>query len=534
MPRPLLIPVSALLICAASSFAAVKVDPLFSDHMMIQRDAGIAVRGTADSGESVKVSFGEEGSPGEQYEVQAKDGRWVCHLPAYRASKKPYAFRIVSKSGTQVIGDVLIGDIWVCAGQSNMEFPMSAEAHAKPILSGPSDPGVRLLNFGFAGQYSYGAPLPPETIAKLVPEKFYTGEWKPDSPANAAPATAVGYCFARRISMETGVPVGIVNYAVGDAPIEAFMSSELLSAKFPAKLKGDWRKNAALEPRIRSVGDSALREAGAAAPGDAQGPNHPFKPGFAWSAGPARLTEFPIAGVLWYQGETNAIGADGVKEYPALFTALVAGWRAHWNNPGLPFYFVQLSSCNDNATRALWPEFRDMQRRVFLDMNKNEGGSLFGSNRSPDRVPASQRGPLGMAICSDIGAATNVHPTDKLTVAERLARWALRDVYGKRVPLVTGPVATGAEVRSSAIIVHFDYAKGLKPASGSRLQEFEIAGADGRFVPAEAKVAGDTVVVTAPGVKAPHAVRYGWKPFTQANLVNAENLPASTFLLHAR
>lgn len=534
MPRFPLFAASALLLHAAPSFAAVTVDPIFADHMMIQRDAGIAVRGTADTGETVKVSFGEEGSPGERYEVQAKNGRWVCHLPAYKASKKPYEFRIVSKAGTQVIGDVLIGDIWVCAGQSNMEFPMSAEAHAKQIFAGPSDPGVRLLNFGFAGQYSYGAPLPPETIAKLVPEAFYTGEWKEDSPANAAPVTAVGYCFARRISKETGVPVGIVNYAIGGAPVEAFLSRELLATKFPEKMKGDWRKNAAFEPWIRSVGDGAFRNAGTGFPGDEQGPNHPFKPGFAWSAGPARLKEFPITGVLWYQGETNAIGADRVKEYPALFSALVAQWRAHWDNPGLPFYFVQLSSCNDGAMRALWPEFRDMQRRVFLDMNKGDSGSLFGAKRSPDRVPTAQRGPLGMAICSDVGAATNVHPTDKLTVAERLARWALRDVYGKPVPLVTGPVATDAEVHAAAITVRFDHAKGLKPSSGSRLMEFEIAGADGRFTTAEAKVAGDTVVVSAPGVKAPRQVRYGWKPFTQANLVNAENLPASTFLLQAR
>lgn len=514
--------------------AEVRVDPLFSDHMVVQRDAAILIRGTADAGETVKASFAEEGAVAAPLDVTvAADGSWSCVFPASRASEKAHVFRIEGKSGSREIRDVLIGDVWVCAGQSNMEFPVAREARANALLAGPWDPKVRILHHTFAGQYSYGAPLPPAVLAAMTPSGFYSGTWKTDSRESAAPASAIGYCFAKRISKETGVPVAIIDYAIGGAPIESFISAETLKRRFPAKMNGDWRKNAAIESWVRGVGSGAFANAGNSVPGDAYGPNHPFKPGFAWSAGPAKLKDFPVAGVLWYQGETNAILAADVAAYPAMFAAMIADWRAAWRNPGLPFYYVQISSCADTPQRNLWPEFRDAQRRMLSSLAAGDAG-LFGVRAADRPSPGETRGPVGMAVSSDVGNERDVHPKDKYTVAGRLVRWALRDVYGKTAIEVSGPLAHSAEKNGETVTVTFGHAKGLKPVSGSSVAEVELAGIDGKFVAANAVVRGETLVVTVPRRLTPRAVRYGWKPFSRGNLVNGEGLPASTFRLDVR
>ena len=531
------LPLIAAACCCGAALrvaAEVRVDPLFADHMIVQRDAAVSIRGTLAPGDTVKVAFAREGADAVPIGAIVRDGVWSCDFPAHAASAEPWTFRIVTPAGERVIRDVLIGDIWVCAGQSNMEFPLSREMHAKAILQGPSDPKVRILHHAFAGQYVFGTPLTPEDLAKLTPALFYEGGWKTDSAEAAAPASAIGYCFARRIVRDTGVPVGIVDYAIGGAPIETFVDAGTLAEHFPAKTTGDWTKNPALDAWSR--GRASVHLGGRGAPADGTGPEHAYKPGFAWRAGPAKLAGFPVAGVLWYQGETNAIGDERVAEYPALFATLVADWRERWRNPGLPFYFAQLSSCGSPpADRALWGDFRDGQRRAYLALKTGNTGSVFGKREADLRRPAEHPGPVGMIVTSDVGDPRDVHPRDKLTVADRFARRALRDVYGKTGTTVSGPVAVAASLAHHALVVRFEpgTAAGLKPVSGSKLAGFEIAGIDGKFVPAEATVKDDTLVVTGPKRLRPKTVRYAWKPVSDGNLVNAAGLPASTFRLGA-
>jgi sialate O-acetylesterase len=509
---------AALSLFAAPLFGVVKVDSFFGDHMVVQRDSPVVVWGVADKDEQVLVTFAPDGGTAKaKFATMFPDGRWRCELPAKSASVTPHSFFVSGKKGAVhsepvVIRDVLVGDVWVCAGQSNMEFPMSREAHAATELPKAGDAQLRLLNHTFAGQYVYGQALKAEVVARFTPEKFYTGSWAVDSSTSAAPMSAAGYYFARTIRREAGVPVGLINYAVGGIPIESFMAVDLLKEKFPAKVRGDWTKNDEIDAWCRGRALAHLGSATTNTPRYANGPDHAYKPGFAFAAGVGRITDFPVRGVLWYQGESNAIGPARVAEYPALFVAMVADWRAKWSRPDMPFYYAQLSSCASGKDRDLWPEFRAGQRRVLAE------------------IP----GPTGMVVTSDVGAEKDVHPGDKKTVGERFARWALRDVYGKPDTVVSGPIANAASRKGGAVLVSFGFGGGLKTSDGAAATPVEVAGSDGRFVTAEAKVECDILVVSASSVLSPKAVRYGWKPYFKGNLVNGDGLPASTFLLPVR
>ncbi len=496
-----------LCLVAALSPAA-ELDPWFGDGMVLQRDRPIRVRGTAQPNSRITLRLGDQSA---QVEADAA-GRWQQTFAARAADPKPTTLTAQEAGQPDaVIRDILIGDVWLCAGQSNMEFPLSRDAEAKQELPQAILPLVRIRNHSFAGQYRSGAPLDAATVARMTTRGFYAGRWEPCTPKTAAPTTAVGYYFAKRLSAETGLPVGLVNYAVGGAPIEAFISREALAgdATFRKKVAGNWLTNESIEGSfVRLRGQQHLGKA-ADAPGDDCGPNHGYKPGFAWAAGPAGITSFPLKGVLWYQGESNAIRTEDVDEYGSLMKLLVADWRGRWQQPDLPFYWVQLPSINEPA-RRFWPEFREVQRRLTTE------------------IPHT-----GMAVALDLGAAKDVHPRNKSAVGERLAALALRDLYGRKDLVAEGPVALDAQRTSQGVRIRFRAPDGIKAAT-SAAPSFEVR-REGETVFASAsswEAKDQELHLNAAGRIA--EVRYAWRMDAQAGLVDRSGRPAGPFRLMVR
>lgn len=264
-----------------------------------------------------------------------------------------------------------------------------------------------------------------------------------------------------------------------------------LEYQFPAILK-DWTKNDFIQEWVR--GRAALNIKKSA---NSQ-QRHPYEPCYLYESGIRPLEQYPIRGVIWYQGESNA---HNWEAHEKLFKLLVNSWRKNWNDACLPFYYVQLSSLN----RPSWPWFRDSQRRMLNEISH-----------------------IGMAVSSDHGDSLDVHPICKKPVGERLARGALNKTYQKNV-IPSGPLFRGANVRGGKVFLSFDYGKGMRSSDGKPLQCFEVAEYDGIYYPATAEVVGDQVKVYSKEVPNPRYVRYGWQPFTRANLINREGLPASTF-----
>lgn len=496
----------ALCDTSAAIGAPLVLGRAFGDHMVFQRGVPVRIFGTATPGASVSVTFGWE-----KTSVNADaTGRWLATLPAMPANTNSRILSVTDGKESKFVNDVLVGEIWIAAGQSNMEWPLAREAHAATELPAAANASLRLLNLPFAGQYFFSRPFGSNELARMTSERFYSGAWRPCSPESAKDFSAIAYYFGREVQRELDVPVGIIHLAVGGSPTEAWIRRAALAGdpELRAMAQGNWLTNAALDDWCRERGHQNLDAGikfGLPVPGDDLGPNHHFKPGFLWSAGPARLLPFAIRGVIWYQGESNSLDARRVSQHEKLFPLLVRDWRAAWNK-NIPFLFCQLSSIRTNKYKsAFWPEFRDQQRR-FMDMPNT-----------------------GMVVTSDIGALDDVHPRNKREVGRRLALWALADTYGKADEF-SGPLPESVRGGSSPeLTVLFSHGEGMKASRGGALRGFEIAGADGVFHPAQAVVSGNKIIVSAAGVSHPVTVRYGWQPFSEGNLVNDAGLPASTF-----
>jgi sialate O-acetylesterase len=477
---------------------------VFQDHMVLQRDAPVPVWGTGEAGNPVAVDFA-----GQRKSTRCDaDGRWRVTLDPLQGDDRPQDLTVTAGE-TVAVRDVLVGEVWVAAGQSNMEFTLAREAHAAAELPAANLPGVRLLNLGYAGQNVFATPFSAEVVARLNPADFYRGSWAPCTTASARSFSAIGYYFAKEVRQVAGVPVGVINLAVGGSPAEAWVRRDALAADAELRpmVDGNWLRNPALDDWCRERGRQNL---GDVATADPAGPNHPFKPGFLWDAGLARLVPFAVRGVIWYQGESNALDGRRAAQHERLFPLLVADWRRQWGEGDFPFLYCQLSSIGTEHGyhSESWPAFRDGQRRMLAGILNS-----------------------GMAVTSDIGNRADVHPRDKRTVGHRLALWAGAKVYGQHVTF-SGPLPTGARREGAAVVVTFDHADGgLRAADDKPLAGFEVAGSDGAFAPAQVTVASDRLTVSSSAVADPTTVRYGWQPFSAGNLANGAGLPASTFQL---
>lgn len=486
------------LIVGIKAYSQLTVEKHFSDHMVLQRDQPISLSGNALANSQVTLEFGEV----HLKTTADSNGKWILQMPAQKAQNTGAPLIIRSKQQQITFENVVIGDVWLLIGQSNMEFALEQEAHFQSEKNSLFNPLLRFYNPSFAGKYVYNRHFKDSLLTRLTPELFYSNvQWQLSDSLSAPSMSAVGYYFAREIIASENIPIGLMNLAIGGAPIETFISENGLkeNPEFHHKVSGNWLYNDALPEWIRERGQQNVGKRFIYS--DNHGPNHSYKPGFAFTSGIKPLKDFPIRGVLWYQGESNAQEIDRVMEYNMLQKLMVSELRDLYKQPDLPFYYVQLSSIDTLHYKGqLWPEFRN-QQRLFLQETTN----------------------TGMVVTSDVGAKNDVHPRDKKTVGERLSLWALRDQYHHNIT-VSGPLVNQVKYRGNQIIIDFtSVGKGLT-FKGDRLKGFYV---DGR--PVEAKIKGNSVLIKV--AKKPEEVAYGLASFTRGNLINKQGLPASSFII---
>ncbi|MBS1491757.1 MAG: sialate O-acetylesterase [Bacteroidetes bacterium] len=477
--------------------AQLRTAKIFSDNMVLQRNLPVRVWGKAIPGKKVSVLFA-----GKIKTVIVKpDSSWRVLFPKQKANINPQTIFISSGNENRELKNILVGDLWLCLGQSNMEWPMEKEMHFKKELLMANRPLLRLYNPTYAGKNIYGKPFPDSIVRRLNVNDFYKGQWEASDSNSFKSMSAVGYYFAKEILAREKIPIGLIHLAIGGSPIETFINREAMKndSRFFAKVKGNWLTNDALPVWVRLRGKQNTDSTKNILMDDL-GPNHAFKPGFAFASGIQPMIELPIKGILWYQGESNAQERERVNEYVDLMKLMVSDYRTKWSQPGLPFYFVQLSSIDTaNYKGQWWPFFRDEQRKALDQINNS-----------------------GMAVCTDIGLKNDVHPRDKKTVGERLARWALNKTY-KRNIVSSGPLPVAAIYKNGIITISFRHAHKLRTADGSHLRGFSLNG----ITDVEATINKESIIISAK--EKPAYIYYGWKPFTDANLTNSERLPASTF-----
>ena len=492
------------LLPTASAFAQVTLPSVLSSHMVVQRDLPVHVWGLASAGQEVSVSFRSETRSTKAGPL----GRWSVYLSPGSAGG-PFQMTIdgapLIASGVPdarplpaiTLEDVLVGDVWVASGQSNMEFAMRQAATADADLPHAGNDRIRLL---IVKKKASDYPL----------DDVETEGWAPSTPETAKDFSAVAWYFAREIEHREHVPVGVIDSTWGGTVADAWTRLGALGEDAAlAPLFVSWNKMTVRETdaQLAKKNEDRLREeAKAQGKPEPQFPWHPqldsWGPGMLWNAMIAPFTPFPIRGVIWYQGESNS-ALERAPLYSRVFGTMIEDWRRQWGVGDFPFLYVQISNFKSNASED-WATLRQQQLKTLRLRN------------------------TGMAVTIDIGNPDNVHPTDKLDVGLRLALAARALSYGEDVSY-SGPIFRQATPEGVAIRVWFEHsAKGLA-AKGGELTGFEVAGADRKFAPATAKIEGNTVVVSSDSVLEPRYVRYGWANSPQCNLFDGEGLPASPF-----
>lgn len=473
------------------NYGGLSMSSLYADYMVLQRDVPLDIHGTANTGEKITVEIG-----GQKASTTADNqGKWSVVLSPMQAAED-LTLTITAGKQRKVFSHVAVGEVWLCSGQSNMAFMLCQAESGKEDIAAADDPQLRL--FDMKGRWeTYDVAWPASCLDSLNHLQYFRETtWQPSTPSSASRFSAVGYYYGRMLRQKLGVPVGLICNAVGGAPTEAWVDRNSLETSFP-NILSNWLQNDFIQDWVRGRAAKNLTN------DQTKLGRHPYEPCYLYESGILPLQRYPIKGVIWYQGESNAHNKDA---HAKLFSLLVNGWRQNWNNPDMPFYFVQLSSLN----RPSWPWFRDSQLRLMKEISNT-----------------------GMAVSSDHGDSLDVHPRCKQPVGERLARWALAKTYGQHIT-PSGPVFSSVTRQADALIVSFLYADGLQTSDGKAPSCFEIAEEDGLFHPATATIEGNTVRLTSPTIKHPRYVRYAWQPFTRANLVNGDQLPASTFRGEAR
>ena len=486
------------LLFAIPASAAVKPSALFTDHMVLQREIPVPVWGTADPGETVKVSFDGQ----TQSATTGPDGKWSIRLSKLKAGG-PFEMQIEGKN-SMVVHDVLVGEVWLAAGQSNMVFTVSKKA---AFFAGmlDEDKEIAAANYPDIRMFTQG------TVKAYAPQESALGSWQVCSPQTAGAFSAIGYLFARDLEQTLHVPVGIVTVAFGASTAESWLPRDALAAD--PLLAPMLDRLDALEAFYRSHPHSLAADAPPAPETLNARPMPPgtllrdpaedqHQPTVMFNGMMHPVIPYAIRGAIWYQGESITGGSAGVELYPHVMETLVKTWRALWGEGDFPFYAVQLAALNNVSNN---PVVREQQAKILALPN------------------------AGLAVTIDVGDPDNVHPKDKEPVAQRLALLALAKTYGRKVEY-SGPVFSSIKVDGNSIRVHFTHVDAGLVAKGAPLAGFEVAGADQHFVAAQAKIEGDTVVVRNDSVPSPVAVRYAWADYPAgANLYNAAGLPAAPF-----
>jgi sialate O-acetylesterase len=428
---------TGVLAVAVPAAAEVTVPAVIGSHMVLQRDTPVPVWGWAAPGEEVAVTLDARV---EKTKADAQ-GAWKVTFPPLTTGGDPHTLTVAG-ANTLRFDDILVGDVWVGSGQSNMEWSLAASGNPEETIAAANHPQLRLFHV-------------PKVQAK-EPARDVKAAWKACTPEAAKNFSAVLYHFGVKLQGELEIPIGLINSSWGGSPIEPWTV-------------------------------------------------HEGKSGGMYNGMIAPLVAFPVRGFTWYQGETNVLQKNG-HAYVDKMRNLIGGWRRAWGNDQLPFYYVQI---------APW------QGRYEAD----ELCKLWEAQAAALEIPGT-----GMVVTTDlVDNIKDIHPKNKLDVGQRLARWALAKTYGQSGLVYSGPLFRSVTADGSKLRLSFAHAKGLTSRDGAALTEFEVAGPDGKFVPATATVDGETVVVSAVGIAEPKLARFGWRSTATPNLVNGDGLPASPF-----
>ncbi|MGA2983533.1 MAG: sialate O-acetylesterase [Terriglobia bacterium] len=495
--------VISVLMGAAVAAADVKLPALISDNMVLQQGRQVAIWGTADAGEQVTVSLGEQ----KETDTADSNGQWKVELGPLKKGG-PFDMTVAGKN-TVTLHNVLVGEVWVCSGQSNMEFALwnhgvfGGAKNTEEEVAAANYPLLRLF-----------------IVKKAVsgkPQSDVQGQWVVATPATAGNFSAVGYFFGRDLHRTLKFPVGMIDSSWGGTEAEAWTNNEALEADPDLKVVADsWRQRIAEFPHVLEQYEQKLGEwEKAAEEAEANGKDalpvpdapkdprsHPWRDAGLWNAMIAPLTPFAIAGAIWYQGESNA---EFAYQYRKVFATMIQQWRSSWGEGDFPFLFVQLASYSPGAKNPdAWATLRESQEKTLA-------------------LPKT-----GMAVAIDVGESFDIHPKNKQEVGRRLALAAEGVAYGRKVEYV-GPTFKSLRAVNGSLHLQFTHLAGGLVVRGQSLMGFEIAGEDQQFFPAEAKVEGNEVVLSSSRAPQPVAARYAWANDPKCNLYNKVGLPAPPF-----
>lgn len=485
--------VLAVVAAAGVSAQALELDAIYGSHMVLQQGREVPISGTMDSSSPVIVEYGNQ-----KVRAKQKGKKWQAVLDPMPANATGASLIVRQGQKTIELENVVVGEVWIASGQSNMLWRLNQTPQSAKTISEANHPNFRF--FHSEPQVHTNHAVYNEALSKRLEEgKMYEGKWSECSPKTVARMSAVGYYFGTHLQKQLpDVPVGVIHCSLGGSEMLAWMPERMLKRKYKSCLGSGWLDSKYISAWVRG---RARHNIG----GKLTAP-HPYKPGYLYETGIEPWQRFPVAGVIWYQGESDAELQD-IEQNKQLLTDLIGSWRAAFRNKKLPFVMVQLPRINDSAPlRRYWPEFRLVQALAA------------------EELPA-----VYSVTTMDLGSMnSDVHPPRKVEVGERLANTAAAKVYGKDCAY-TGPVATRVQREAGALRVSYQHAKGLKTTNGEAPVGFEVAGADKKYHPAQAVIDGEIVVLKSEAAKNPQYARYAWATFMKPNLVNADGLPAVPF-----
>ncbi len=449
--------------CTPSAKKELQLNPLFSNHMVLQQKDNVSFWGTYNGTDNIVITT----SWGEKAHAQADNmGNWKLKLKTPKAGG-PYDINITTKDSTIVLTDVLIGEVWLASGQSNMEMPLEGFLPKEPVNNHLEE--IAAANYPTIRFFDVARAIEP------TPTTNFTGEWKITRPEDANKFSATAYFFARKLHKKLGIPIGIVSSSWGGTPVESWMSKEKLTSL------NEFKKEVA-QLTTNTNRDSL----------------NSHTPSVLYNGMINPLIPYTLKGAIWYQGESNVGRA---QQYLKLFPGMIEDWRERWQND-FPFYFVQIAPYTYGNEKS--PALRDAQRKSL-------------------KTPKT-----GMAITMDIGLEKSIHPGNKQDVGDRLARLALANDYKKDI-VPSGPLYKSHGIVDNKIYIEFDHI-GSGLMAKNTLSGFEIAGADKQFVKATATIVNNSIEVSSKKISDPKYVRYGWKDYIVGSLYNKEGLPASSFI----
>lgn len=485
----------AFLFLAPGARADVKLPALFSDNMVLQQGARVPVWGWADEGERVAVTF-----RGRKVSTTATKGKWRITLPIQKAGG-PDTFTVEGKNRVE-LRNVLVGEVWVCSGQSNMEWSMGRSFEPDNDIANSANPGLRLFTV-------------PKGRADEPANDVKSG-WQECHPDAVRGFSAVAYYFGRDLQKARGAPVGLIHTSWGGSPAEVWISQDVLEsnprykaeilAPYPAALKRHQDGVAQWERETEELKKDGKQPARGR-------PGAIWKPAELYNGMIAPLIPYSIKGAIWYQGEANAGRAH---QYRNLFADMIRDWRRDWAQGDFPFLAVQLAPWDRNKKRSV------------EEITAAPGDSDWAELREAQLLATKTLPNVGLAVITDAGDKDDIHPARKEPVGARLALQARRIAYGEKI-VASGPLYRSMKVKGDRAILSFDNVAGGFEARGGRLRGFSLCGEDGKFVWADAEIDDDKVTVSSPRVARPVAVRYGWADYPVVNLFNRAGLPASPF-----